>query len=387
VVSSSTVHHVFLIPGFFGFHNLGEVHYFRAVRETLSRDFEARGAKVELHGVTTFPTGSLRRRAKRLLDAVEASRCLGDPDTEAVHFIGHSTGGIDARLVASCTRELGHDSTREGLKNKLRTVVCVASPHYGTPLANFFTTIYGKQLLYFVTLVVFVGLWRRPISAAAGLLGLGYRLADFLGLNETMMKQLTNQLLRDFTPEREREVRDFLNSILEDVSLMIQLTPESMEVLNSTIVPIEGVRVVSYGTVAPAPLTTLLKRTGLRDLLTPLGTVLYSTLWTLTAQVSSGCTYHPLGGDVDAKDLCTGLRLPFDLEPTTNDGVVPSLSQIHGEFRGFVRADHLDVVGHYLRGPLERKDGADWFVSGAHFGLEQFEVLWNDVADVLLRRN
>jgi len=378
------LHHVFLIPGFFGFSNLGEVHYFRAVRETLARDFEAKGAKVALHGVTTLPTGSLGRRAKKLLLAIESSGCLDDPDTEAVHLVGHSTGGIDARLVASTTRDLGFDGTRDKLRKKLRTVVCVASPHYGTPLANFFTTIYGKQLLYFVTLVVFVGLWRRPISAAAGLLGLGYRLADFLGLNETMMKQLTNQLLRDFTPEREKEVREFLNSILEDVSLMIQLTPESMEVLNAAIEPTPGVRMVSYGTVAPAPLTTLLKRTGLRELLTPLGTVLYSTLWTLTAQTSSGCTYHPAGDALHAKDLCTGLRLPFELEPSTNDGVVPSRSQVHGEFRGFVRADHLDVVGHYLRGKLERKDGADWFVSGAHFGLEQFELLWQDVCEVLI---
>lgn len=378
------MHHVFLIPGFFGFSNLGEVHYFRAVRETLTRDFEARGAKVELHGVRTLPTGSLVRRAKRLLEAIETSGRLDDPETEAIHFVGHSTGGIDARLVASTARGLDFETTRSKIAEKLRTVVCVASPHYGTPLASFFTTIYGKQLLYFVTLVVFVGLWRRPISAAAGLLGFGYRVADFFGLNETMMKQLTNQLLRDFTPEREREVREFLDSILSDTSLMIQLTPESMEAINATIDPLDGVRVVSYGTVAPAPLTTILKRTGLRDLLTPLGTVLYSTLWTLTAQVSSGCTYHPLGDAIGAKDLCTGLRLPFDLEPTTSDGIVPSLSQIHGEFRGFVRADHLDVVGHYLRGPLERKDGADWFVSGAHFGLEQFEVLWSDVCEVLL---
>ena len=378
------VHHVFLIPGFFGFSNLGDVHYFRAVGDALRRELDARGEPVTLHGVRTFPTGSLKRRARRLLETIETSGCLDDPRTRAVHFVGHSTGGIEARLVASSTRDLGFDAVRAKLRGKLRTVVCVSSPHYGTPLANFFTTIYGKQLLYFVTLIVFVGLWRRPISAAAGVLGLGYRVADFIGLKETMMKQLTNQLLRDFTPERQREVRDFLNSILEDVSLMIQLTPESMDVLNGSIEPLEGVRVVSYGTVAPPPLTTLLKRTKLRELLTPLGTVLYSTLWTLTAQVTSGCTYHPRTDAFEAKDLTTGRPLGFELEPTSSDGVVPSLSQIHGEFRGFVKADHLDVVGHYLRGPLEKQDGADWLVSGANFSLDQFNALWRDVCGVLV---
>ena len=376
------VHHVFLIPGFFGFSNLGDVHYFRAVRERLVENLEARGEKVVVHGVSTYPTGSLRRRAQRILETIAESRCLDEPDA-IVHLVGHSTGGIDARIVASDTRDLGFEEVRRKLHGKLRTVVCVAAPHYGTPLANFFTTIYGKQLLYFVTLLVFVGLWRRPISAAAGLLGLGYRVADFVGLNETMMKQLTNQLLRDFTKERELEVRTFLNSILGDVSLMIQLTPESMDVLHAALHAQPGVRLVSYGTVAPKPLTTLLRRTKLRELLTPLGTVLYTTLWTLSSQVSEGYTYHaqPPGG---AKDFFTGKPLTFTLDPEDNDGVVPSLSQIHGEFRGFVKADHLDVIGHYLRGPLEKKDGADWLVSGAKFSVEQFELLWRDVTNVLL---
>jgi triacylglycerol lipase len=377
------VHHVFLIPGFFGFSNLGEVLYFRAVRETLQRDFALRGEELTIHGVRTFPTGSLRRRARRVLETIAESKCLDDAATKGVHLVGHSTGGIDARLVASPARDLGHEEVRKKLASQLRNVVTIASPHYGTPLANFFTTIYGKQLLYFVTLLVFVGLWRRPISAAAGILGLGYRVADLVGLNETMMKQLTNQLLRDFTPARQKEVREFLNSILDDVSLMMQLTPESMDVINSTLQPLEGVRHVSYGTTAPSPVRTLLRKTALRDLLTPVGTVLYGTLHTLTAQVEPGYTYHPA---IDAKDLFTGLRLPFDLEASSSDGVVPSLSQIHGEFRGFVKADHLDVIGHYLRGPLEKKDGADWLVSGARFTVEEFEVLWADVSDVLLGR-
>ncbi len=375
-----SVHHVFLIPGFFGFSNLGDVLYFRAVRETLTRTFEARGEKVVVHGVSTLPTGSLRRRARRILEAIAEHRLVDDPDVAAIHLVGHSTGGIDARLVASTTRELGNDELRKKLDAKLRTVVCVASPHHGTPLANFFTTIYGKQLLYFITLLVFVGLWRRPISAAAGLLGLGYRVADFVGLNETMMKQLTNQLLKDFTKEREGEVREFLNSVLTDVSLMIQLTPESMDVLHASIEPRPGVRIVSYGTVAPKPLLTL-KRAKLSDLLTPLGTVLYTTLWTLASDAPAGYSYHP---PFNAKNLATGEPLEFELDHESSDGVVPSLSQVHGEFRGFLKADHLDVIGHYLRGPLEKKDGADWLVSGAHFSVDQFEVLWRDVTHVLL---
>ncbi len=370
-------HHAFLIPGFFGFSNLGDVHYFRAVRETLTKDFAARGHELTIEGVTTFPTGSLVRRARRVIETIVESGALEHAD--AIHLIGHSTGGLDARLVGSTATGLGYEAERRALEKKLRTVVCLATPHYGTPLANFFTTIYGKKLLYFVTLLVFVGLWRRPVSVAAGVLGLGYRLYDLLGLNETMLRQITNQLLRDFTPEREREVRQFLNSVLDDVSLMIQLTPEAMDVIRRSIVALPDVRVVSYGTVSP-PALHMLARKSLRDLLTPLPSVIYGTLYTMTANATAGYDYHtpiaPRGLD--------GLALPFELDPTSNDGVVPALSQIHGEFRGFVRGDHLDVVGHYQRGRAEKQDGADWFTSGAAFDVERFEQLWSDVTEVLL---
>lgn len=372
------VHHVYLIPGFFGFSNLGEVHYFRAVRETLERNFSERGETMVAHGVKTFPTGSLTRRARRVLEAIAENRSVEEADQ--IHLVGHSTGGIDARLVASTARDLGYDELRAALAPKLRNVVCVSSPHHGTPLANFFSTLYGKKLLYLITLLVFVGLWRRPVSAAAGLLGFSFRALDFLGLNEGMLRQLTNQLLRDFTREREREVRDFLESILNDVSLMVQLTPEAMEVIDSTLQALPSVRVVSYATVSPPPIKVI-QRARIAELLTPIGTLLYTTLYTLTSQPEPGFSYH---APIEARNLATGERLPYELTPESNDGVVPSLSQIHGEFRGFIHADHLDAIGHYLRGPLEKKDGADWFVSGARFDLERFELLWRDVTNVLL---
>lgn len=374
------MHHVYLIPGFFGFSNLGAVHYFRAVRETLARHFEVRGQDVVIHGVRTFPTGSLRRRARRLIETVVDNGSLDEADQ--IHFVGHSTGGIDARLVASTLRDLGPSADRRRLEEKLRTVVTISAPHYGTPLANFFATLYGKKLLYFITLLVFVGLWRRPVSAAAGLLGLGFRVSDLLGLNESMLRQITNGLLRDFTQEREREVREFLESILGDVSLMVQLTPESMDVLDRAIEPLPSVRYVSYATVSPPPLLAI-KRSRWKELLTPIEAMLYSTLYVITTRPEPGFHYHL---PIEPIEAVTGRPLPFGVDETSCDGVVPSLSQIHGEFRGFVPADHLDVVGHYLRGPLEKRDGADWFLSGAKFDLDQFEGLWGEVTDVLLRR-
>jgi pimeloyl-ACP methyl ester carboxylesterase len=377
------MHHVYLIPGFFGFSNLGDLHYFRAIREALQKNFAEAGHEVFIPGVPTFPTGSLLRRSRRLLDCILENGSL--ERAESIHLIGHSTGGLDARLLASFSRDLGADKLRERLRQKLKTVVCLSTPHRGTPLANFFSTLYGKNLLYVVTLLVIFGLWRKPIHMAAGAASLAFTLSAKLGITEPLLRQLTEQLLKNFSEEREAEVRAFLNSILSDVSLMVQLRPESMEVFDRTLQAWPEPRVVSYATVSPAPIN-MLKRTNLRGLLMPIGSLLYSTLYTITSRREVGL---PSYGEAphEALDLETQKPLPFAIGAEDNDGIVPTLSQIHGEFRGFLRADHLDTIGHYLRGPTEAQDGADWLVSSADFRLPAFEALWRDVTRVLLGKS
>lgn len=144
-----------------------------------------------------------------------------------------------------------------------------------------------------------------------------------------------------------------------------------------------GVRQVSYAADIPPPSRAIDHRRW-REWLDPLSLVLYSAVYSLTSKPEDGYTYHP---PVAPLAFVTREPLPFEIDATSNDGIVPTLSRIHGEFRGFVRADHLDVIGHYLRGPLEKQDGADWFLSGAKFSLERFERLWGDVTDVLLGRS
>ncbi len=377
VDTPKTTHQIYLIPGFFGFSTMGGLSYFRQIQETLQDVFVRRGEPVEIHGVKTLPTASLRHRARKLLQCIVENG--GHKPGVHVHLLGHSTGALDARLLISPDVELGEH--HKAAVSNVRTLVSVSGAHYGTPLANFFSTIYGKNLLYFVTLTVVVGLWRRPIVLLGSLLGLFGKLNSLMGLDETFLNQLTNQLLRDFTPEAEGEVREFLRSILEDQGVILQLTPEGMDLFNITTHDHPDVRYVSYATAAPAP-TEVIKQITLRHALTPLNKVLYSMLWTLTARPRKG---YPYGGQaMKAVEAMTGKPLPFSITERTSDGVVPTMSQVWGEFRGVIRADHLDVLGHYLRGPFDVRDGADWFGSGAKFDREAFEWLWEDVAGVLL---
>lgn len=371
-------HQIYLIPGFFGFSTIGGLSYFRQIHETLEDVFIRRGETVEIIGVKTLPTASFKHRARKLVMTIAEHG--GDQEGVHVHLVGHSTGAIDARLVACPHSNLELPDLQARATKNLRTIVSVSGPHHGTPLANFFSTLYGKNLLYLVTLLIIVGLWRKPIVMLGSVMGILGKINDLLGLDETLMHQLTNQLLKDFNPGVEAEVRQFLRSILEDQGVILQLTPEGMDLFNTTTPDDPKLRYVSYATAAPPP-SKLIQTLSLRHALTPLNKVLYSLLWTLTSRAHAGYPYHP---PIESQDTITRRPLPFNITEKSSDGVVPTLSQLHGEFRGIIRADHLDVVGHYLRGPFDVRDGADWFGSGAKFDRESFEWLWEDIANVLL---
>src|SRR5262249_16601983 len=141
--------HIYLVPGFFGFANLGELRYFAHVREYLSAVCGRLGLDAEVHAVKTRPTSSLVVRATCLLDAIAATL---PPGRCTVHVVGHSSGGLDARLVASPGVSLADGADPEAIAARISTVVTVASPHHGTPVAGFFTSLLGQRLLQVLSL-------------------------------------------------------------------------------------------------------------------------------------------------------------------------------------------------------------------------------------------
>ena len=93
-----STHQVLLIPGFFGFGKLGEISYFSGVREAIEANFQALGLRVEVTEVPTLPMASIRFRAARVLETLASVASKGDGP---IHLIGHSTGGLDARVAIS----------------------------------------------------------------------------------------------------------------------------------------------------------------------------------------------------------------------------------------------------------------------------------------------
>ncbi len=97
----ATRHHVYFSPGMFGFGRLGSYNYFAHVERELTSRFAAAGQSLVAHVLDELPTASIRRRSVRLAEVVERTALPGDE----IHLLGHSTGGVDSRLVASRRRD------------------------------------------------------------------------------------------------------------------------------------------------------------------------------------------------------------------------------------------------------------------------------------------
>jgi triacylglycerol lipase len=122
---------VFLVPGFFGFTSSGAVSYFEDVEQTLSRALSGRGVEARIVRCMTQPTASIPRRADALRRQVVAS---GGLRARELHFIGHSTGGLDVRMLLSPGVKIASGDSEERIARLTKTATSVTTPHHGTPL-------------------------------------------------------------------------------------------------------------------------------------------------------------------------------------------------------------------------------------------------------------
>ena len=110
---------VVLVHGFFGFDELGGIDsasYFYGVVDRLAEDGELRCSRPRSIRSTTRPSAACSCSRGR------ADRRRHRP--AKVNLVGHSQGGLDARVVASVRPEL------------VATVTTIATPHHGTPIAD-----------------------------------------------------------------------------------------------------------------------------------------------------------------------------------------------------------------------------------------------------------
>jgi hypothetical protein len=138
---------------------------------------------------------------------------------------------------------------------------------------------------------------------------------------------------------------------------------------------------VSYGcVVAGVPRPS--QRVRAQDLLSPQHMALRAVFKLLHALASLPHPRYPYPRTSKSTQLKLRQGLGFPADNGTNDGVVPTLSQLHGRVLHVACADHLDVVGHYT---LATKETGNWLPSGAGFTRKRFDALWDDVAAAIGR--
>jgi triacylglycerol lipase len=125
-----------LLHGYLGFTRYGPIEYFRGVEQALHRT----GLAPLIPRVPS--AGTVAERAEKL------ARQLFRSATPTFALVGHSMGGLDARYLIT---HLDPDQ-------RVKSLLTVATPHHGTPLATWF--LESRGLL--ATVVRYIG--RRGLS-------------------------------------------------------------------------------------------------------------------------------------------------------------------------------------------------------------------------------
>jgi hypothetical protein len=367
---------IFLIPGFFGFANLGDFTYWGPVYLKLEELLKEAGMPAEIHCVKSLPTASLRARTRCLLETIAETR----PSKDAtIHLIGHSTGGLDARLFLTPAVDLATDIDTEVYASRVRSSVSVSTPHGGAPIASFFTSVLGRKLLQIFSVLTMAALRNSqlPLSIWTSVAGLFALPSSLGGASHNLAGQIYQELLQDFNPERRAQVRELLSEVERDQSLLTQLTVETMDIFNAA----AGDRdAVLYGSVVTSAhqsdLATLLQ-IGLN----PTGQAQQAFYYSLS-QLASGYSFP--GPNTE---FSCAMRQAFGEVPdsSANDGIVPTLSQPWGRCVALAQADHLDIIGHYSddRDEDNGKSQYDWLNTHSNFRSPQFHDIWQNVVDFM----
>ncbi|GMU01489.1 hypothetical protein KH5H1_56090 [Corallococcus caeni] len=363
-------HRVYLVPGFFGFTQMGDketerIAYFQNVPRLLEQRFKERGIDARVHAVASAPTSGLEARARDVFR--EMARTANEDDAQ-LHLVGHSTGGLDARSVVS-PRMAGE---APAFVKRVRSVVTLSTPHYGTPLASFFHQgDVGKTLLRYLWLFTFLTLHRKAMPLRTAALQACYWLV-LRSEDAKLPPNLFNQIVRltaDLSENEREDLIRFFSQVGENQTLIQDLMPASLRAFNADTADREGVRYGCVITGAPPPTLAL------RLLLTPDALLygIFSFLYGRSAPLSRDLQV-PERTEAQSQALQDAFGRKFE---SWSDGIVPSRSQVWGRVLHVAKADHMDVVGHFDQPP----EYISWLKSGSHFQEPQFQAVWERIID------
>jgi hypothetical protein len=370
---------VYFVPGMFGFGNLAGYDYFKHVRAGLERRFAAANVRAVFEDVPAPPTSSLRYRSRIL--ATTVAKSAGNDDGP-IHLIGHSTGGLDVRLVLSPAVNLGVSREQLAWRNRVVSAVSINTPHYGTPLATYFATVSGTRVLYVLSLLTVVSLTiGEPSLAIFSRLVAGVGGIDSLfGGDMKLFSRVTDSVLRFVDREGRGEIADFLSKVRIDQGAIIQIMPEAMDLFNAAT---EQAPQVRFGSVISAAAPPRAMRFA-RRIWSPYAAftaAIYSTLYQFASQESA---VYPYARPTPRETEFLRSGIDHEVNGASNDGIVPTLSMLWGELLWAGEADHLDILGHF-HDDQKPTEHLDWVTSGSRFTRQRFGAVLDEITKFALR--
>jgi hypothetical protein len=262
---------------------------------------------------------------------------------------------------------------------RVQSVTTIATPHFGTPLASALATRRGQRLVALLSLATsyLLRFGHLPMSALLQFADL-FRNSELLGAQRTLLDELSQRLLADFSVARRRAVQRLLVEVVKDQSLLMQVSPESMDVFNATVRDRPGVRYRSIVTRARPPGVMSTLAAGL-DPVAQATHAIYQAIYRSAAATPASRKYPLTAHNRRILQRAYG-SVP---RAGANDGIVPTRSQVWGEILQAVQADHLDAIGHF-NDPAVLPPHFDWLPTGSGFDRQRFEALWERVVDSIL---
>jgi triacylglycerol lipase len=294
-----------------------------------------------------------------------------------IHLVGHSTGGLDVRLVLSPHVDVGGNPEMLRWRSRVVSAVTMNTPHYGTPLAGYFATVSGTRVLYGLSLLTVVSLTLGEPSLAIFsrlLAGVG-GLDQLFGGDLKLFGRMTEGVLRFVEREAREEITEFLSKIRIDQGAIVQIMPEAMDLFNAVTPNAPSVRYGSVVTGSPPPRSMRFARR-IRTPYAAMTGAVYSTLYQFTSQRPRVYPYaRPTAHELDLFRAA----MTYEVNDESNDGIVPTLSMLRDELLFAGEADHLDVLGHF-HDDLEPAQHVDWLNSGSRFTRRRFNAMLDAVA-------
>lgn len=368
------LHRVYFVPGLFGFGRIAGYDYFTHMRQGLEQRFAAAGVELVCEDVPAPPTSSLRYRARVLANTVARTATEGQGP---IHLVGHSTGGLDVRLVLSPQVDVGGNPDMLRWRSRVVSAVTMNTPHFGTPLAGYFATVSGTRVLYGLSLLTVVSLTLGEPSLAifSRLLASVGGLDSLFGGDLKLFGRMTEGVLRFVEREAREEITEFLSKIRVDQGAIVQIMPEAMDLFNAVTPNAPSVRYGSVVSGAPPPRSMRFAKR-IRSPYAAMTAAVYSTLYQFSSQRAR---VYPYARPTPHELELFRAAMSYEVNDESNDGIVPTLSMLRDELLFAGEADHLDVLGHF-HDDLEPPRHVDWINSGSRFTRRRFNAMLDAVA-------